>query len=206
MRKLLVVLAATVMVVAGCVMDQQPRPVEKGTSVDLTVVDAQGTTYVLAPVHIEGKGPYQFLLDTGASISTIDQQLAEELGLKFTGRTAGVMGVAGRTNVELIRVEQWRVGNVSLDAGRMAALDLPRHPRNVSGLLGSDVLRDFGWITVDYERERLVVPASAETVTPENRGPSVTGIALSPAWRCHDRLSAPLGCRVSLRGEPQEQS
>ncbi|WP_188193360.1 retropepsin-like aspartic protease [Nonomuraea sp. SYSU D8015] len=160
MRKLLVTLVAAVTAAAGCtVVGEQPPPAEDGASVKLRVIEAQGTALALVPVHIKGKGPYQFLLDTGASISTIDEQLAKDLGLEFTGQTADVLGIGGRANVELIRVERWKMGTVALDPGRMAALDLRQDQRGVSGLLGSDVLRDFGQVTVDYRRERLIVPA-----------------------------------------------
>jgi predicted aspartyl protease len=160
MRKLLVTLITALMAAAGCaVVGEQPPPAEDGASVKLRVIEAQGTALALVPVHIKGKGPYQFLLDTGASVSTIDEELAKDLDLEFTGETADVMGIGGRVNVQLIRVERWKIGTVALDPGRMAALDLRQDQRGVSGLLGSDVLRDFGRVTVDYQRERLVIPA-----------------------------------------------
>ncbi|WP_043628471.1 hypothetical protein [Nonomuraea candida] len=56
MRRLSVALAAVIMAVAACAVDEQPRPVENGKSVELAMVDAQGTIYVLVPVHIRQRG------------------------------------------------------------------------------------------------------------------------------------------------------
>ncbi|HEX4818362.1 MAG TPA: retropepsin-like aspartic protease [Nonomuraea sp.] len=158
MRKLLVLIVVALLA-AGCtLLGAQPPPSGDEKSIRLRVVETRGTALALAPVHIKGEGPYQFLLDTGASISTIDEQLARELNLEFTGDSADVRGIGGRTNVELIRVDRWRVGDVNLDAVRMAALDLGDDRRGVVGLLGADVLHDFGRVTVDYDRERLLLP------------------------------------------------
>ncbi|MEV4477733.1 retropepsin-like aspartic protease [Nonomuraea sp. NPDC049504] len=161
MRKILILVVTAVMAAAGCTVtpQQPPPPPENTTSVTLEVTKAQGTVVALVPVHINGKGPYRFLLDTGASISTIDEQLAKRLNLTFTGETADVEGVASRTTAELVRVQQWKVGTVALDPARMAALDLRQDKRGVAGLLGSDVLHDFGHVTIDYRRERLLVPS-----------------------------------------------
>src|SRR2546430_7693129 len=40
---------------------------------------------VIAPVMIDGKGPYRFIIDTGASHTTISPKLAAALGLESTG-------------------------------------------------------------------------------------------------------------------------
>jgi len=45
-------------------------------------------------VRINGNGPYPFVVDTGASVSAIQADLAEQLGLKFVNGTA-ISGVGG---------------------------------------------------------------------------------------------------------------
>src|SRR4051812_5548987 len=51
---------------------------------------------IIVPVVINRTGPYDFLVDTGAQITTIDPALAAELHLKIEG-TTGFVGVGFRT-------------------------------------------------------------------------------------------------------------
>src|SRR6201993_2186338 len=47
---------------------------------------------IIVPVTINQSGPYDFLLDTGAQITTVDPALAKALELKIEG-TTGIIGV-----------------------------------------------------------------------------------------------------------------
>ena len=47
---------------------------------------------IIVPVTINHSGPYDFLLDTGAQITTVDPALAKTLDLKIEG-TIGIIGV-----------------------------------------------------------------------------------------------------------------
>ncbi|WP_282699827.1 retropepsin-like aspartic protease [Streptomyces sp. CC219B] len=135
---------------------------EEGTRrVSLTVVESGGQTLVLVPVTVKGEGPYTFVLDTGASASVVDDDLARELDLARTGERRPVSGVVGTGRVPVVEVPDWRMGRVSLAAADLAVIDLPQAPgaRSLHGLLGSDVLSDFGRITVDYDKETLSVPS-----------------------------------------------
>src|ERR1700739_3861793 len=48
---------------------------------------------ILVPVTINQSGPYDFLVDTGAQITTVDPALVKALDLKIQG-TTGIIGVA----------------------------------------------------------------------------------------------------------------
>ena len=56
---------------------------------------------ILVPVHINGSGPYEFLLDTGATRTMIDQKLADQLHLPTVGAKTlvGVLASAKLTTV-----------------------------------------------------------------------------------------------------------
>ncbi|MGW0826608.1 aspartyl protease family protein [Streptomyces sp. NPDC002845] len=130
--------------------------------IPLTVVERGGQTIVLAPVSIHGEGPYTFVLDTGASSSVVDDDLARELDLPRTGKRQPISGVIGEDTVPVVSVREWKVGDISLDATDTTVVDLDslHGDRPIEGLLGSDVLSDFGQITVDYEKETLRLPAA----------------------------------------------
>ncbi|MGE5334055.1 MAG: retropepsin-like aspartic protease [Nitrososphaerota archaeon] len=111
-----------------------------------------GAAMVLVPVTIEGHGPYDFALDTGAGITLIDTQLADELQLQVTGDSAPVSGVGGTQNITPVHIGSWKTGKVALpatDAGK-TGLSSFKQDSGVRGLLGSDVLSRFGSITINY--------------------------------------------------------
>ncbi len=132
-------------------------------SVPIEVTTTEGETMVLVPVKVNGRGPYDFVLDTGASSSTVSQSLMRRLRLPRTGGTAHVRGVAGATVVPLVRVNRWTIGGQRLHGRNLPVLDLGGDfgAGQVSGLLGSDELRRFGAVRLDYKRHRLVLRASS---------------------------------------------
>jgi hypothetical protein len=130
-------------------------------SVPLTVITNQGGTVVFVPIRINGRGPYDFQLDTGASSSMIGQSLSRRLHLPETNEIAQVNGVAGDTEVPIVAVRRWTLGGQRLHGRDLPALDLGSEPSvgQVDGLLGSDELRRFGAIRIDYKNRRLVLRA-----------------------------------------------
>ena len=52
-----------------------------GNVASLTLRLVQGSL-IIVPVEINHSGPYDFLVDTGAQITTVDSSLAVNLGLK----------------------------------------------------------------------------------------------------------------------------
>jgi predicted aspartyl protease len=131
-------------------------------SVPIQVITTQGETMVLVPVKVNGHGPYDFVLDTGASSSTVSRSLVRRLHLPRSGSTAHVRGVAGATVVPLVTVTRWTVGGQRLHGRSLPVVDLGGDfgTGQVSGLLGSDELRRFGAVKLDYKHERLVLRAS----------------------------------------------
>jgi predicted aspartyl protease len=128
-------------------------------SVKLVVVTtAQHETMALVPVRINGRGPYPFAVDTGASSSLIDARLAQKLGLRDEGTTGLLSGVAGSAHGEKTHLSDWSIGRVRLPSTPMAALKLAGPDgKGPLGLLGSDVLSRFGKVAVDYEHSRLIL-------------------------------------------------
>ncbi|GAA4098498.1 MULTISPECIES: retropepsin-like aspartic protease [Actinomadura] len=131
------------------------RPTPQATTVPLRILTRDGATIVLVPVTVNGYGPYDFILDTGASSSSVDRRLVDRIGLPDTGESARVRGVGGSTVAPLVRVGDWRVGGRPLHGRSLVVTDVGDD--RVAGLLGSDELRRFGVITVDYARARLVL-------------------------------------------------
>lgn len=126
--------------------------------VPLEVVEGPGGAILaFVPVEVDGQGPYGFALDTGASTSVLDRSIAEELGLEQVGEAQGVTGVTGATEAAMVQIESWQMGEVDLGARPALVLDLGTDGAGpgIEGLLGSDVLSEFGAITVDYDEQVL---------------------------------------------------
>ncbi len=126
------------------------------TTVPLRVITgSSGQTIAIVAVHIGSSGPFSFILDTGASSSVVSTQVAKELGLpvaRTIGPVSGVGGVIGRA--QTTDVTQWRMGTVALPPTELIMISFPGSG-GPDGLLGSDVLSQFGTVNVDFSRRVL---------------------------------------------------
>lgn len=111
----------------------------------------------LVPVTIDGKGPYNFAIDTGASQSLVDSSVAKKLHVAATGSRRPVAGITDVTQVKTLVVTHWSVGGVRLPSATIVETNLPfgNADGGVQGLLGSDMLSQFDVITIDYGRQVL---------------------------------------------------
>lgn len=140
---------------AGGQARTRARTATAPAAIPLRVITNRGATLVLVPLKVNGHGPYEFILDTGASTSTVDRRLVRRLGLPRTGQTARVTGVTGSAVVPVVRVTRWTLGGRPLRGRELTVTDIGDN--RIAGLLGSDELRRFGAVTVDFQRERLVL-------------------------------------------------
>lgn len=136
-----------------------------------------GSTTALLPVYIEGQGPFLFALDTGASQSLVDLDVVRQLNLPILGEAAPAAGVGGLVSAQLIRINEWRTGDVELSPGIFVTIDLPepRGREGLQGLLGSDILSDFNVITIDYQREILILGPQTMSPSPSSSPAPATG-------------------------------
>jgi predicted aspartyl protease len=129
-----------------------PSGTARSFSLPMRVVRNGGGTLVFVPVRVNGMGPYEFVLDTGSSNSSVDRSLVRRLGLPRTGQEHRVQGVTGSGMVPIVKVRRWTIGGVPLRATSLAVVDLGM---GVAGLLGSDELRHFGSVTLDFQHDRI---------------------------------------------------
>ena len=107
-------------------------------------------------VMVNGKGPFRFVIDTGASRSTLAPHLARALGLKHSvGRNVMLNGVTGAAEVPTVAVDSIEIG-----ALRFENQDLPviftSIMGNADGILGVAGFQDQR-IDVDFKRDRVSV-------------------------------------------------
>jgi aspartyl protease len=134
----------------------------------IKVVHGSGhATAVLPPVTIHGKGPFFFMLDTGASTSLIDPSLVKQFGLPQAGRAHTISGIGGVQQATPMTVSNWHTGPIRLPTATIVGATIP-HERGsgLDGLLGSDIWSSFGKFTLDYSNGTLTVYKQIALSTP----------------------------------------
>ena len=93
-----------------------------------------------APVFLNGRGPYAFVVDTGANRSAISRRVADALGLETDG-TGEVHAFTGVFEAPMARVAHFRSGAMTVSDVRLPVIDGPMLA-NADGLLGVEALRE----------------------------------------------------------------
>lgn len=124
------------------------------------VLAGPGGAALVVPVHINGRGPFQFVLDTGATITCVDDALATTLSLPDVRGVAGTAAsVGGQGTVRLVSVDSMSIGAVRAHELQACVVDLEHlggMGLELDGLVGLNVLREFR-VTLDFERNILTL-------------------------------------------------
>jgi len=107
---------------------------------------------ILLPVQVNGDGPFEFILDTGAGTSLLSSDLAKKLKIKIISTKEG-QSAGGKISVSLAKVDSLAVGQAKLDDVDVGIVDLT-HIGNtigtkIDGDIGYNFLKHFR-ITIDY--------------------------------------------------------
>ncbi len=120
------------------------------------------------PVMINGKGPFKFVIDTGADRTVISTELAAELALP-EGPKARLHAMGGSAMVKMVKIKSVQVAsNISKN---ISAAALPKANVGADGLLGIDSLKGLR-LTLDFKTNSMVAePAAAPPeAVPEDSG------------------------------------
>jgi predicted aspartyl protease len=111
---------------------------------------------ILAPVMVNGRGPFRFVLDTGANYSTVSPLLLNALGLQVApDQSRLVHGVTGTAYVPTVLIDKLEAGSVTVENAYMpiveSSINLQAH-----GILGVAGLQEAR-VYVDFRRDSVVI-------------------------------------------------
>jgi predicted aspartyl protease len=114
---------------------------------------------ILVPVFVHGRGPYSFVMDTGATTTVVSNELADALALP-RGEMQDGRGAAGKMTLVESRLPSLTVGHQTLDSLPVSVTDLSFLGRamgeQVDGALGHSFLKHFV-MTLDYPTNALTL-------------------------------------------------
>jgi predicted aspartyl protease len=108
------------------------------------------------PVMVNGRGPFQFVVDTGSNRTVISDALAAALNLP-AGPTVTLHSAVASGSASTVRIDSLQVGSRQIT--NVVAPVLTRGNLGAAGMLGIDALHDQK-IVMDFRARRMTIQAS----------------------------------------------
>lgn len=124
---------------------------------------------VVAPVSVNGQGPFRFIVDTGANRSVLSVALSQRLGLTPSG-VADVHSVHGVVSAPIVQVASLNYGGIALNAAELPLLE-GGVLAGEQGLLGVDGMSNRR-LRLDFRRNCIEISSAEQRL----RAPSWTTI------------------------------
>ena len=138
---------------------------------DIVNIDEDRAERMTVPVSIEGKGPFSFVIDTGAERTVISRKIADNLALEGE-EPARLMSIAGTSMVDMVFVPTLTLGRKSY--GGLISPVLSAQHIGADGILGLDGLQDQR-ILFDFLASQIIIEdAENARVLPRSREIVVT--------------------------------
>lgn len=151
-------IAAAAVLIATLASTSAAAPPPPDPQLEVIEIDRERYDRMTVPVTIQGRGPYDFLIDTGAQATVLSRALADELQL-FERKTATLVGMASIQQVETTPIEDFTLGSRNFYI-REAPVVEGAHIGEADGILGIDSLQDQR-VLLDFAKRRIAV-ADAE--------------------------------------------
>lgn len=149
--------------------------------------------HFLVKVMIEGKGPFQLILDTGAPLTIVNSKTAKAAGLTKKEGGGGIFDLFGGVNQ--VNIGKLQVGDVIAEKSSAVIMDHPtvaaisdafkKEHGAIDGIVGFPFFARYA-MTVDYQKKELLFKANgykpgdylndimnSMTAAIEKRGPKI---------------------------------
>ena len=138
------------------------QSIEPGGSAPVTSevldIEEDRASRMTVPVSIEGKGPFSFVIDTGAERTVLSRKLATNLNLEAE-EPAQLLSIAGSRTVDMVYVPSLTLGTKSY--GGLISPVLRATDIGADGILGLDGLQNHR-ILFDFLDNQITVEDAAE--------------------------------------------
>jgi predicted aspartyl protease len=142
--------------IAGAAAQATP-PAEPG--VEVLDIERERYERMTVSVMIQGQGPFDFLIDTGAQATVLSRALADQLQLHDRD-TATLVGMASTRRVETTPIEDFNLGSRSFYI-RQAPVVEGEHIGGADGILGLDSLQNQR-VLLDFNKREIAVADAAQ--------------------------------------------
>ena len=145
---------------------------------------------IFTEITINGRGPYNFAIDTGATQTVISEKLVADIGLQpITSTVVYGVGGAGKVDTKLYAVKELAMSDVKIKNIPVGTFNDPLVSQLADGILGTAALSDF-IINVNYPANQLEIS--------RKRSPVTAGTEVLPAWYFSNLLLIPLNANGKL--------
>lgn len=119
-----------------------------------------GKPIIMVDVKVNGKGPFNFAVDTGASMTVISKPTAEKLGISKNQSTPKKgHSCYGEIDASLDTIESVQVGDTEAKDVQVAITDLSAISKMVGteleGIIGHSFMKDYR-IVIDYPKNTIL--------------------------------------------------
>jgi hypothetical protein len=122
---------------------------------------------VLAPVMVNGQGPFRFILDTGANRSVLSPHLLDVLKLRMeVDSKISVHGVTGSAVLPAVHLDRLQAGALTLAKDTMVPVLAQTVLARADGILGVDGLK-MARVEIDFAKDKVrIIPATGRQTAP----------------------------------------
>jgi predicted aspartyl protease len=144
---------------------QPPAAVPDDTTLYASPTRKDRIGRILAPVMINGRGPFRLIVDTGASYSTVSPQLVQTLGLQPSEDAPFLVnGITGSARVPSVLIDHLQAGDLNFYSVRLPVIWAPVMA-GADGILGAAGLKEER-IMVNFSRNRVTISRAPRALAP----------------------------------------
>jgi clan AA aspartic protease (TIGR02281 family) len=114
---------------------------------------------IIVKAKVNGKGPFDFAVDTGASVTALSKQLAQKLEISEAGGTLKKgRSYYGEIDAATVNVRSVEVGDTEVKDVQVALVDLSSFSEmlkiDLAGIIGYSFMKDYR-VLIDYPNTQI---------------------------------------------------
>lgn len=160
---------------------------------DVVGLDTDGHYRMIVDVKIDNKGPYSFIIDTGAERTVIAQELATQLALK-SGSPIDLHSMGNMVRAQTVIIPRLSVNQ--LEVRRIQAPTLEQRHIGAAGILGIDAMQSKN-VLMDFKMKTMTLTSSGDHLDAKWEGNVVV-------VRAYKKFGQLILTNALINGEPVE--